>query len=72
MIKCKDCGGTLKPKIKFFNQSDPNGFSKLAESFKKEFGKELKVLKGYNCIKCGSCYDLNFKRQKFNILWMKK
>ena len=68
--KCKKCGGELKPKIDFFRQNDKNGFKKIQESFRKEFGKELPEPKGYNCISCGACYDQDLKREKLNLAWL--
>lgn len=69
-MKCKECGGKLKPKIDFFNQDNPNGFKEIQEDIKKEFKFDLPELTGYNCIKCGACYDANFNREKYNIGWL--
>lgn len=71
MIRCKKCGGKLKPKMDFFKQNGKKHFEKMKENFKKEFCEELEELKGYNCCTCGACYSENFKREKWSVRWLK-
>lgn len=72
LILCEECGGELKPKVDFFKQKGEKHYQEMKEKFKKEFGQELPEPEGYNCIKCGACYSTDFKREKFNIGWIKK
>ena len=67
-MKCK-CGGELKLKKSFFQRSSKE-WHRMSERFRKEFGDKLPIPKGYNCIKCGACYDEEFKREKYNIGWL--
>jgi hypothetical protein len=70
-MRCKECGGELRPKADFFKQDGPEKYEEIKKKFKKEFGTDLPEPTGYNCIKCGACYDNNYKREEINLGWLK-
>ena len=70
ILKKCDCGGELKPKKDFHNQTDPKGYEKLQKLMLKECGFNYEI-KGYNCIICGQCYDENFNRENIVLGWLK-
>lgn len=70
MKKCELCGGELKKKEDFFKQAGNERFKEFKRKFKETFGHNLEIPIGYNCIKCGQCYDHNFFQEPYKLQWL--
>jgi len=71
-MKCDECDGEVKPKIDFYKQDkdgkDWEQFKKIEKQMKKE-GIDWEP-KGYNCIKCGKCWDELFQQEQIRMGWL--
>lgn len=67
--ECK-CGGEIRPTIDFYKQDGEEKFERVKKDAMKEFGLDFAKVMGYNCIKCGLCFDENMKEMNFRLGWL--
>ena len=65
--KCQECKGILKDIRDFFGKGE---YGIMTQKFKKAYGVDFPEIKGWNCMECGAVYDIDFKRQQYNIGWL--
>lgn len=69
--RCIYCGGEIKPTADFFKQNGEEGYKKMKEKFKEEFGYELPESEDFNCIECGQGYNKNLNPIELKLSWLR-
>ena len=71
-LQCDECDGKVKQKIDFYKQDkdgrDWKKFKEIKEEMQKK-GLDWEP-KGYNCIKCGKCWDELFQPEEIRMGWL--